>query len=202
MNKERAKFLMVLMIFIIGLIMLVYADVGPKPSVTVYVKNFDDKDYYLDLLTRNPQVSFDDFNNRSYDESYKQLGLYKYNQDGWLATHIRYHLLFGALTGEYHSRNHMMVHRFSYRGVPKHFKIIVEKSNGEMIISNAIELKQFNARVIFDMRTGKVSKVPYISYGFFYFILLIVLTIVIEIFVASYFKMRFFSLIVITNVST
>lgn len=143
----------------------VFSDVGPKPSVTVHVKNFTSQDYYLDLLEKSEDSFYENLSH-GYPESYKELALYKYREDNWMAKHIRYHLLFGKLKGEYDRENSMMVHRFSYHGVPQTFKVIVQDASGNLIVSNEVTPNQFNASVLFDMQTGKLTVVKGIYLDF------------------------------------
>jgi hypothetical protein len=119
-----------------------------------------------------------------------------------MATHIRNSLLFGSLNGEYNEKTGYMVHRFSYLAVPNTFKIIVQYENGDLVISDVITPKQFNAKVLLDLETGKVTKVRQVSYSLFYFLLLISLTVILELIIAGLFKFKKYRLIVKVNVLT
>ncbi|SKA92979.1 hypothetical protein SAMN05443428_11332 [Caloramator quimbayensis] len=182
------------------------ADMGPKPSITVYVKNFNSQSYYLDLLVneKNYAIKFDDFNDRKYSPELKNLNLYKYNKDGWIAAHIRNWLLFGDLHGKYDKEKNMMVHYFTYHGVPETFKIITENEKGEIVVSNEITPHQFRAEVIFDMSTGKVIKIssPFRTYDFKYFIFLIIFTVIIELLISIPFKIKPKKVVVYVNIFT
>ncbi|QCX33285.1 hypothetical protein FDN13_05965 [Caloramator sp. E03] len=182
------------------------ADIGPKPSITVYVKNFNSQSYYLDLLVNEKTyfIKFDDFNDRKYSAELKNLNLYKYNKDGWIAAHIRNWLLFGDLHGKYDKKKNMMVHYFTYHGVPETFKIIAENEKGDIIVSNEIAPHQFKAEVIFDMSTGKVIKIssPFKVYDIKFFILLIIFTIIVELLISIPFKLKPKKVIVYVNIFT
>lgn len=181
----------------------VYADIGPKPSITIYVKNYKNQSYFLDLLTKNEYIKYTDFNNHNkYSDDIKNMPFYKYNEGGWMSTHIRQHLLFGDLKGEYDEKTGFMVHTYSYRDVPNIFKIIVQYENGDLVVSNVITPMQFNAKIVLDLETGKVSKVPQISYGFFYFLFLIILTVILELVIAKLFKFKRYKLIIKANIFT
>lgn len=202
-NKNIIKMLILSVIISFFIPQVVHADMGPKPSVTIYVKNFKSKSYYLDLLTKDSGIKYEDFNTHLfYTDEIKEMPFYKYNENGWMATHIRNFLLFGGLEGHYDEKTEFMVHRFSYHAVPNTFKIIVQYENGDLIVSNAITPGQFNAKVLLDLETGKVTKVPQVSYGFFYFLCLIALTVIIELLIAKLFKFKDYILIIIVNILT
>lgn len=196
---------------------LVSADIGPKPTATIYVQNFDSQDYMLDLLVPEDYIYFGDKGiNTNYPESFKETGLYKYDHEGWKAAHIRSSLLNGSLYGVFNQENSLMIHRFSYVGVPKEFKIIVQKENGELVISSKVAPKQFNSELLFDFKTGEVEvirkdllenirdKVLYNNESSSEtFLFRVVLTIVIELLVAILlFKINQKMVIIFTNIAT
>lgn len=187
----------------------VFADVGPKPSLHIFVKNFNTKDYYLDVLVQGERIDYSDLN-RNYTEEYKELELYKYNKDGWLAKHIRYHLLFGDLKGKYDENKDMMVHNFSYHGVPHTFKIIIQEPDGNLYVSDVITTNQFNSNVILDRKTGEIEAVKgvYIDLlgndgGILRTVVIsMLLTILIELLIAIPFKIRPLKVVIWVNAAT
>lgn len=197
------KILMIPIIIILLIPQTVYADMGPKPSITIYVKNYKNRTYYLDLLTKNNNIRYTDFNDHGkYSNDIKNMPFYKYNEGGWMATHIRKQLLYGHLKGEYNEKTGFIIHRYYYHAIPKTFKIIVQEENGDLLVSNVITPMQFNAKVLLDLQTGKVTKIPQISYGFYYFLILIVLTVIIELLIAILFKFKSYKLIIKANILT
>lgn len=185
------------------------ADVGPKPSLKIYVKNFETQDYFLDVLVQGDEERFNDIN-RKYSEEYKELLLYKYNEGGWQARHIRTSMLFGSLKGEYDKRRDMMVHSFSYYAVPQTFKVIIQDADGGLFVSDAVTTSQFNANVILDRGTGEI-KVVRASYAnligntaalaWTVFVCMF-LTILIELLIAIPFKARPLGTVVWVNALT
>lgn len=134
------------------------ADVGPKPSLEITVKNPPESEYYLDLLVDYSSDYLYDNIRDTEGYSGKRYDVLKgYNADGWrpaLVTGTRVPLR-GKLTGEKNGDN--MVHNFSYVGVPDRFKVIIVTSDNEVIVSeNIVDRKAFNSKVYFDCSTKRL----------------------------------------------
>ena len=128
-----------------------FADIGPKPKVTIYVENAPDETYYLDLLT-----------DREYSSKYKNIDgeddynsdiidmLYCMSDDGWYPAYADGTAIpiFGKLTGD--SQNGKMVHTFSYSGVPDTYKIIIASESGKVIVTDTIRQKSLQASMTLD----------------------------------------------------
>ena len=203
MKDIRILKTLIISILLMMISQTVYADIGPKPSLTIYVKNYKNQSYYLDVLTKGDRLKYSDYaSHRRENVDVKNMPLYKYNEDGWMATHVREALLYGDLEGEYNEETEYMVHRFSYHEVPKTFKIIVQYEDGEIVVSNVINTKQFWSEVSLDLSTGKVSDIPHVSYSFLQLIFLIILTVIIELFIAILFKIKEYKIIIKVNILT
>jgi hypothetical protein len=135
----------------------VYADMGPKPRITIKVTNPPEGEYYLDLLVKDePRYNNLRDNSAGYDEDKLKL-LQDYNKDGWHAglakgTHVPMH---GDLTGE--KVNNDEVHVFSYVGVPDDFKIILITPDNKIRISKEIHKTTFSFTVAYDYTTGNIN---------------------------------------------
>lgn len=214
MSKYIGRLSLLILLFIFLLSTNVYADIGPKPSLTIYVKNFESQDYLLDLLVPPDYGYFDMENefNSAYPEEYKASNLYMYNENGWKAAHIRSSVLYGSLYGEYDQENNLMVHSFGYVGVPKTFKIIMQKPDGELIISDEVTINQFNAEILYDCQTGEIKQLregffegiedqffDFNSDSFFY---RVTVTVLLETLLALIFLLKPVKTIVITNLTT
>ena len=74
-------------IFIIVLLVnfsnIVYADTGPKPSITIHLKNMDNSNYYVDLLvdSKGDGDFINNFTsaNNDVNKTYKKEPIYNYN---------------------------------------------------------------------------------------------------------------------------
>lgn len=203
MKDARIIKMLIISVLLMMISQTAYADIGPKPSLTIYVKNYKNQSYYLDVLTKGDRLKYSDYANHSRENlDVRDMPLYKYNEDGWLATHVREQLLYGSLEGEYNEETGYIVHRFSYHEVPKTFKVIVQYEDGEIVVSNVITTRQFWSEVSLDLGSGKVSEIPHVSYSFQQFIFLIVLTVIVELFIAILFKIKEYKLITKVNILT
>lgn len=164
---KMKKYIILLMMFVMFIFCYgtVNADTGPKPTLEITVINPGDSSYYLDLLGKEGEYVYyeETDGNEKYDNMHDQ-PIYKYNKDGWKAIHMRTWLLNGKLTGDPVEKDKngkvlTMKHSFGYVGVPQKFKIIIQKSDGTIQVSDIIRNGYFNARVKYDMKTNQVLSV-------------------------------------------
>jgi hypothetical protein len=134
----------------------VYADFGPKPSITIVVKNPPAEEYYLDLLINenqgNGRSNLNDELN-SLDPAKLKL-LEEYHVDGWTPALVQGTSapLFGKLTGNRQGKD--MVHTFSYFGTPDRFKIIIITPDNRMLVSPEIMRDTFQMTITYDYQTA------------------------------------------------
>ncbi len=179
MRFKRMICLLVMMVFPIAFAFPVFADMGPKPEVTVRVENPPEGLYYLDLLVPYQ----DDYPNLTEEERavadpelLKELA--SLEGEGWYpalsgGTHIP---LSGSLTGEPDGEE--MVHAFGY-APPDSFRIILASEEGT-VVSDVVETHVFRSTVRFDAQTGETSQRSWwLAYPFQYFTTLIP-TLIIE----------------------
>lgn len=149
----------ILMVFSIVFLLpfIAYADIGPKPSIKLIVLNPPEDEYYLDLLIdsekKNSYTNIDE--DDELDEDMLNI-LKEYNENGWrpalvTGTNVP---LFGNLTGE--KEGDTMVHKFSYLGTPKRFKVILVEKSGKVTVSEDIERKTFESTVYYDYATNEI----------------------------------------------
>lgn len=164
---KMKKYIILLMMFVMFVFCYgtVNADTGPKPTLEITVINPGDSSYYLDLLGKEGEYGYfeETDGNEKYDNMHDQ-PIYKYNKDGWKAIHMRTWLLNGKLTGDPAEKDKngkvlTMKHSFGYVGVPQKFKIIIQRSDGTIQVSDIIRNGYFNARVKYDMKTNQVLSV-------------------------------------------
>ena len=179
MRFKRMICLLVMMVFPIAFAFPVFADMGPKPQVTVRVENPPEGLYYLDLLVPYQ----DDYPNLTEEERAAAdpellKGLASLEDEGWYpalsgGTHIP---LSGSLTGEPDGEE--MVHAFGY-APPDSFRIILASEEGT-VVSDVVETHVFRSTVRFDAQTGETSQRSWwLAYPFQYFTTLIP-TLIIE----------------------
>lgn len=204
-HKSIIKAFVIIIFLILLTPLYASADTGPKPSVTIYVKNYKTTSYKLDLLVKEGYhgIKYEDFNkNKKYPESYKDMPLYKYRKDDWIAAHIRNFLIFGSLEGELNTHTGLMEHKFSYHGVPETFKVIIQYDDGETYVSKEITPKQFRAEVVLDLKTAEMYKVPFAARDLWYVLKLLAITIVIELVVSIFFKIKPIKIVILANIIT
>ena len=136
----------------------VYADFGPKPAITIIVKNPPSEEYYLDLLIKADEINNSLADERDQYDAVKFKLLEDYNQDGWTPAlvHGTSIPLFGKLTGSKQGPN--MVHTFSYFGTPEHFKIIIATPENLLVVSRELVRETFQLTLTYDYASGTISQ--------------------------------------------
>ena len=179
----------------------VFADMGPKPSITIKVDNISTTDYLVDLFVNAPEDYGEemDCNCDATQEQVKKL--YDLNYDGWISESARWgaFLLMSDING-----NSDYTNRFSYFGVPDEYRVvIVNNSTGETRISDIFTRQNFDEYVSInyeDMNAmvgrGDIGR-PLISA-----LMTIALTVVAELVVAMLMKIKRWPVIVIVNIIT
>ncbi len=157
LKSRSIYFITFLLLFFMAFPLTAKADMGPKPQITVIVKNPPNKEYYLDLLVKEER-SYDnlDMDRASYDQNKLAL-LESYDVGGWhpgltQGTRIPMH---GKLTGD--KESDVMIHTFSYVGVPDDFKIIIITPDNHSMVSQEIHRDMFNYTVHFNYNTGEIT---------------------------------------------
>lgn len=163
MSTKRSKALpIMLLIFPLLLSVLfpvpVRADVGPKPQLTIIVRNPPDLEYYLDLLVPEPNDPFRNLNDRSGYDQTKLALLENYRVDGWTPALVRgtRRPLSGSLVGE--KAGSTMRHTFGYVGLPEEFRLILVTSEAELVVSKTVRRNTFQETVIYDHSTGEIRQ--------------------------------------------
>lgn len=138
---------------------------GPKPSLTIIVKNPPNEPYYLDLLIQN-RGTYDNLRDSRASLDPTMLGLLKSKEfDGWFPALVDGTTtpLWAKLTGTVDGNT--MVHDFNYMGVPTEFKIIVVTKSGVVKVSETIHTYLFQTTITYDMQSQKVS-MPNVAYAY------------------------------------
>lgn len=134
----------------------VFADFGPKDSLTVYVQNPPQEPYYLDLLTQEPGKNENLTAQEKASLDQKMLALlYSCEEEGWFpaltgGTNIP---MFGKLVGT--EENGRIVHQFRYFGLPDYYRIILVTKNGAVSVSPPYTRKTLQSSITFDYATSQ-----------------------------------------------
>ena len=158
-----------------------FADLGPKPSLTINAENMPNSNCYLDLLIDySPENIYRNISDKSkYDQRMFSI-LEQYNVGGW-----RPAIVTGTMPPMYgdivcNVENGKCSLHFGYAGVPDKFKVIVVSSDGKVVVSNEIKRMAFKSTIKFDYSTGKAAETsPILSY-FIQFISTCLATLFIE----------------------
>ena len=119
----------------------VVADVGPKPTIKVRIKNPPDTTYHVALLSYRSKEP-------SQEEMEKYIG--KYYDNG-------YYLFWSPVGRNVQDSNESGIYRFHYM-VPSKFKVIVLTDDGTKYVSNEIARKRFHTECTFDIQTGVLKE--------------------------------------------
>ena len=156
--KKYILVIIISIILIIGNTQYVQADMGPKPSLKIIVKNAPKEEYYLDLLVDYPEENgYIWLHEEEYDSEKLEI-LRNYRDGDWRAAKVTGTKV--PLTGELIgvSDGDKMIHDFGYVGVPDRFRIMVLTSNNEIITSEIIETNAFNSVVDYDFKANESTK--------------------------------------------
>ncbi|MCR4867460.1 MAG: hypothetical protein K5921_11075 [Lachnospiraceae bacterium] len=128
------------------------ADIGPKPSISLEIKNAP-KDYYVGLLVDSEgymnRIEPDDEPDIKGSKAFEILT--GYEEDGWrLFTD-------NPVTNVYYRSNGDHKYFFTYR-VPSVFKVIVVSYDGRVYVSNEIKREKFNAECTYDVESKELKE--------------------------------------------
>ena len=129
------------------------ADMGPKPELTILVKNAPDGLYYLDLLIpEETRGSYDNLHGKPYDQALLA-GLHVWEGEGWYPAFAggTRAPLFGDLTPDANG-----AHRFTYHGLPKTFRIAVSTAEGSQATAEPFTRTAFYTNLVYDCQNRLV----------------------------------------------
>lgn len=161
--KRKTRLLLCLLFASLLLSITAFADMGPKPQLTVCVKNAPDKLYYLDLLAEGAYDETDGFSGIewSYHEREDTLDPALLNAlcaavpEDWHACTAQGTNglpMWGQLYVMQKDPAGNPIHTFSYHGVPEIYRIIIVTESGDTWISDTMkrEVLQSSATVNWD----------------------------------------------------
>lgn len=153
-SKALARTFPVLLLCLLCLIPTAYADIGPKPEVTITVVNAPEGEIYLDLLTEGEPSHgyFDEEDESKYDPAILAR-LRSLEGDGWV---LAYSTGTGGIPvfGDLSSREDG-TWRYSYLGVPGTFRVAVATANAAQAAQTPYTRDYF-ANIVYDWETNTV----------------------------------------------
>lgn len=187
----------VLFILLFAFIPKVLADTGPKPSITVTLKNMEGTDYLIDLVSdfKDKEDYINDIVERYSD--YQERPIYQYHDGTWYATSLRDRLLWGDVNG-----NERHEHEFTYFGVPSEFMVIIEFSDGSIKVTDKIVKTSFDFNIEVDVNTMNVVHEIGVTNNYMKYLCILIATIIIELLIALLFKIKNYGVIIVANIIT
>lgn len=177
----------------------VYADTGPKPSVNLTISGIKNKTYYVTLLSKvksyGPYSSIDNINDYKNDDDFEIIKkFYNYKDNYYFLNY------FDDCSED---------NQFSWSYYPpEDFKILIYiKDDNKFICSDTLSKYAFNSNYNIKISNNdiNVSKANSTNFNIKGFALRLVITILVELFIAYLFKFKEWKIIVIiiiTNIIT
>jgi len=186
--KKRIVCLFLLVLLIIPAV--VFADIGPKPSITINAVNMPESECYMDLLVEvsgpgeiDPEYLENEYNQRLIGT------LSAYYSDGWGAAVVNEErIIFDDVKCKVTDGE--CCKGFGYMP-PDRFKIIVVSTDGEIVVSNVIDRKAFNSIVEFDYEGGVAKEGKVMTSILLQFLITCSLTLLIEGMILVVFRFSF-----------
>ncbi len=160
----------------------IYADMGPKDSLTVYLENPPEELYYLDLLYKTDREQT--CSNLTEDE------LTSLNADMLTAVRENKFALtaalvdgtgiptFGSLIGQ--ADGLRMIHTFGYYGLPDTYRIIIVTESGKVHVSEEFTRKAMQSSISYDYRSGTAEIPPLWQQYILQFLYTFLMTLLLE----------------------
>ncbi len=136
----------------------VFADMGPKPNVSVTLKNAPGQFYCIALLTKEGGRPEKEPGNDGLTGVKAELRdkVFAYEQNGWKLSFSRGGSGFLSFSDSYgYSQN--PEYSFNYYA-PSHFKVLLITEDGMEYVSNEITTTRFSAQCIYDVAAGTLTE--------------------------------------------
>lgn len=175
-DAAMKRFLRAVPLLFLSLLLLTttaFADFGPKPQLTVRVKNAPAEPYYLDILAKgSPDPSDEPY--EGLDNSYSGEEIAALDQDllatlsaavpeGCHACTLQGTSgppMWGDLYAESADSAGNPLHIFGYHGVPRTYRILMVTQSGEVLLSDVQSRKVLQSSVTLDWGEQTVSAPP------------------------------------------
>lgn len=152
--NSLARALPALLLCLLCLVPTAYADMGPKPEVTITVVNAPEGTLYLDLLTEETPTEHPYSNLDNYDPAILE-SLRSLEGDGWVlaySTGVSGPPVFGDLRPREDGTWH-----FSYHGVPVAFRVAAATADEARAVEE-IYTRPFVCHIVYDWEANTVQE--------------------------------------------
>lgn len=153
-SNSLARAFPALLLCLLCLVLTAYADMGPKPEVTITVVNAPEEELYLDLLTEGTPTEHPYFSLDGCDPAILE-SLRSLEGNGWLlaySTGVSGPPVFGDLRpwedGTWH---------FSYHGLPDAFRVAAATA-GEARAVEEVYTRPFVSHIVYDWEANTVRE--------------------------------------------
>lgn len=151
-----ARAVLPLLLCVLFLIPTAYADLGPKPELTVTVVNAPEGELYLDLLTRGTPTRyswFDEEDEAACDPVILQ-NLRSLEGDGWVLAYSTGASENAPVAGSLHPREDGTWF-FFYLGLPETFRVAAATADGAKVVESSYT-RQFVSHIVYDWQANTV----------------------------------------------
>lgn len=149
-----ARFFPVLLLCLLCLVPTAYADMGPKPEVTVTVVNAPEGELYLDLLTEGIATRSPYPNSLDGCDSTILDNLRSLEGNGWVLAYTTGAADRAPVFGDVHPREDG-TWRYSYVGLPETFRVAVATAD-EAKAAEVPYTREFVGNIVYDYETNTV----------------------------------------------
>lgn len=160
MNTNRSRLFPVLALTLLALCCLIlpaHGDMGPKPSVTITLRNAPQAECYLDLLhlcQGTPTSAGNGFSPEEYDSAILTQ-LRTQEEDGWVlafSTGTSGVPVFGDLRPDQSG-----AYRFTYSGLPQTFRIAAATAHQAQSTQASYTRTRFHTNLVYDWQTNTLT---------------------------------------------
>ena len=151
-----ARALPALLLCLLCLVPTAYADVGPKPEVTITVVNAPEGELYLDLLAQGKPASDPYPNSDSGRDPAILANLLSLEGDGWVLAYTTGVAGRPPVFGDVRPREDG-TWRYSYVGLPNTFRVAVAAA-GEARAAEAPYTREYFSSIVYDWETNTVRE--------------------------------------------
>ena len=159
--RKRNLLSLLLVSMLLCALSVVYADIGPKDQLKVYLDNPPDEPYYLDLLWQTDE-SFSSDNLSEEERAALDPALLEALKstvpDGWVPATVGGTSLpmWGDIVG--HTQGAQRVHTFGYVGLPETCRILLVTESGKTILTEPITRRVLQSSVTLDCAGGSLHQ--------------------------------------------
>ncbi|MBD5133940.1 MAG: hypothetical protein HDT38_05660 [Clostridiales bacterium] len=153
-STSLARAILPLLLCVLFLIPTAYADLGPKPELTITVVNAPEGELYLDLLTRGKPTEYPYPNHVEERDPVILENLRSLEGDGWVLAYSTGASGSPPVFGDLRPQEDG-TWRFSYVGLPETFRVAAATAD-EAKVAESAYTRQFVSHIVYDWEANTV----------------------------------------------